>query len=294
MKQIVIISGKGGTGKTTVVSAMARFVPNKVLVDADVDAANLEILTSPELVSSEIYTEGEIAVISDEKCIKCDVCRQKCRFDAIVVDDDGNYSVDEHGCEGCRVCQLVCPADAIEMKIPEAGFVKKSKTPYGMLFHGELSAGRDNSGKMVTYLRELGAEEAQKNNLDWVIVDGAPGIGCQVIASLTGVDGAIVVSEPTLSAIHDLKRVVELADHFHLKIGVVVNKSDINPSLTREIKRWADENKLPTLAEIPLDKRIVDAMAQRKSPIEIGDDSLSEIYKNIWEKFVEEYFTNSD
>ncbi|RKZ25047.1 (4Fe-4S)-binding protein, partial [bacterium] len=135
---------------------------------------------------------------------------------------------------------------------------------------------------------------AQKNNLDWVIVDGAPGIGCQVIASLTGVDGAIVVSEPTLSAIHDLKRVVELADHFHLKIGVVVNKSDINPSLAREIKRWADENKLPTLAEIPLDRRIVDAMAQRKSPIEIGDDSLSEIYKNIWEKFVEEYFTNSD
>lgn len=292
MKQIVIISGKGGTGKTTVISALARLVPDKVLVDADVDAANLEIVTSPELESSEIYTEGEIAVISDDKCIRCDICRQNCRFDSIIVGDDGSYSVDEHGCEGCRVCKLVCPADAVEMQVMESGFVKKSKTPYGMLFHGELSAGRDNSGKMVTYLRELGVEEAQKNNFDWVLIDGAPGIGCQVIASLTGVDGAIVVSEPTLSAIHDLKRVVELASHFHIKIGVVINKSDINLSLTREIHRWADENKMPLLEQIPLDKRIVNAMAERKSPVEIGDDALTKLYENIWNNFIETYFSH--
>jgi len=290
MRQIVVISGKGGTGKTTVTAALARLVENKVLVDADVDASNLEILTYPRTVKTETYREGQTAVIDPQKCISCDLCRQHCRFDAIVVDDAGKYSVDEHACEGCKVCQLVCPAGAVSMVEVEAGVVKQSETPFGMLYHGELSAGRDNSGKMVTYLRELGADYAQKNDLDWVLIDGAPGIGCQVIASVTGVDGAIVVSEPTLSAIHDLKRVVELALHFRLKVGVVINKVDINPSLSREIRRWAESQNLPVLAEIPLDKRIIRAMVEKKSPIEIGDESLTDLYRRIWTDFVNHYF----
>ncbi len=289
MRQIVVISGKGGTGKTTVTSALARLVEGKVMVDADVDASNLEILTYPKTVHTEQYKEGQVAVIDPDKCISCDLCRQHCRFDAVMV-SGSDYSIDEHACEGCKVCQLVCPVDAITMVDVEAGIVKRSETPFGTLYHGELSAGRDNSGKMVTYLRELGANEAQEKGLDWVLIDGAPGIGCQVIASLTGVDGAIVVSEPTLSAIHDLKRVVEVALHFRVKIGVVINKTDINPELSDGIRRWAESQNLPLLAEIPLDKRIIEAMVERKSPVEIGDENLTALYRQIWDKFVEAYF----
>ncbi len=290
MRQIVIISGKGGTGKTTVVAALSRLVEDKVLIDADVDAANLEILTKPQMISKENYIEGKVATIDKNKCISCDLCQQHCRFDAITVGKEG-YTVDKHGCEGCKVCQLVCPADAIEMTDVEAGLVKVSRTPFGMLYHGELSAGRDNSGKLITYLRELGADYARKNDLSWVLIDGAPGIGCQVIASLTGADGAIAVSEPSLSAIHDLKRVVKVALHFNVKVGVVINRADVNKSLSREIQRWAEKQNIPVLGKIPMDKRIIRAMLEKNSPIEIGDENLTSLYRQIWENFTKRYFT---
>ncbi len=287
MKQIVIISGKGGTGKTTVAAALARIVQQKILVDVDVDAANLEIVTDAKLVSSEPFSDAQISSIDTEKCIRCDLCRQNCRFGAIDVDAGGNYFVDEHSCEGCKVCQLVCPADAVSVSETQSGTIKKSQTPYGTLWHGELSTGRDNSGKMVTFLREKGAKEAQDANLPYVLIDGAPGVGCQVIASVTGVDMALIVSEPTLSAIHDLKRIAELAQHFRVPAILVVNKTTINKSLTNEIKRWANSQNIPIAGEIPVDVRIVKSMAQRKSPLEIGDEKLSKIYYGIWSKVSE-------
>jgi len=287
MKQLTIISGKGGTGKTTVVAALARIAQNKILVDADVDASNLQIVTDAKLANSEKYIEGFGASIDIEKCIKCDLCRQHCRFDAVKITPAGDYIIDEHACEGCKVCQYICPADAVTLAESDCGFLKKSSTPFGTLWHGELAAGRDNSGKMVSCLREYAAQEAQEKDIDWVIIDGAPGIGCAVIASLTGVDTVVIVAEPTLSAIHDLKRVAQLAEYFHLPIAVIINKSDINESLTREIERWADANELPVLSKIPVDKRIIEAMSQRKSPIEIEDEKLTELYKSAWENVLE-------
>ncbi|MCD6418108.1 ATP-binding protein [bacterium] len=289
MKQIVIISGKGGTGKTTVAAALSRIASEKVLVDVDVDAANLEIVTDAKLVHSEPFSDSKLAAIDDEKCIRCDLCRQHCRFDAISVDEDGKYRIDEHSCEGCDVCRLVCPADAISINSALSGTVKKSETPFGTLWHGELSAGRDNSGKMVTYLREKGAEDAQNKQIPYVLIDGAPGVGCQVIASLTGVDLALIVSEPTLSAMHDLERIFQLAQHFRVPAILVINKASINSSLKGEISRWANNQKIPIVAEIPVDVRIVKSMAQRQSPIEIGDEELTAIYKNIWTA-VEDFF----
>jgi len=287
VKQIVITSGKGGTGKTTVLSALARIVKSKVLVDADVDAANLEIVTNPKLLGSEPYSEGLNAFIDTDKCIKCDICRQNCRFNAIIINDQGNYEVTDYSCEGCKVCELVCPVEAVSLNEFVSGLIKHSHTPFGNLWHGELFAGRDNSGKMVTHLRQKGKDEALDKKADWILIDGAPGIGCQVIASITGVDAAIAVAEPTLSAIHDMRRIIELTSNFKVPVGIVINKVDVNPSLVLEIKDWARSMKLPILAEIPIDKRIVKFMIQRMSPIEIGDEFLTGLYETIWNNFLE-------
>ncbi|MFP4458442.1 MAG: ATP-binding protein [Candidatus Zixiibacteriota bacterium] len=285
MKQIVIISGKGGTGKTTFTSALARIMPSKALVDADVDASNLEIVTDAKEINRDDFWDGQFAKIDQDKCVLCGKCYESCRF-AAIISDNGNYLVDEHSCEGCKVCQLVCPVEAISMHDMNSGYLKHSETPFGGLFHGELSAGRDNSGKMVTKVREQGSDFAEENDLDFVLIDGAPGIGCQVIASITGVDYAIAVAEPSLSALHDLKRVVQVAEHFMVPVGIVINKADLNPELAAEIKKWAGNREI--LGEIPFDKRIVKAMSRRKSPIEIGDDELSLIYEDIYSNFIKD------
>lgn len=282
MKQVVVISGKGGTGKTTITSALARLVPKKVLVDADVDAANLEFVVNAKISSKEQYSDAEVAYIDPEKCTNCDLCRQNCRFDAISF--DGNtYIVDEHACEGCKVCEWVCPVGAVEMRSIISGYVKRSDTPYGPLWHGELTAGRENSGKMVTYLRERAAEEAMEYGYDWLVIDGAPGVGCQVIASVTGVDAAIAVTEPTLSAMHDLERVIKLISHFKIPVAIVINKFDINESVAAQIRRWADENNVPVLSMLPFDRRITDAIVGGKSPIEIGDPGITDSISKIWD-----------
>ncbi len=281
MKQVAVVSGKGGTGKTTVVAALARLVPNKVLVDADVDAANLAIVTAAQPLEQKTFTEGAVAQIDQSACIRCDLCRTYCRFGAVAVADN-QYEIDPHACEGCKVCQLVCPKDAVKMTPTQAGTVIKSKTPFGTLWHGKLSPGRENSGKLVTHLRELAIEEANASGADFVIIDGAPGIGCQVIASVTGVDAAIVVTEPTLTALHDLQRIAGLLAHFRIPAVVAINKFDVNESLAASIVRWCSQNELSVAVKIPLDVRIIHALAEGRSPVEIGDRALVEKYAAIW------------
>ena len=281
VKQILIISGKGGTGKTVISAALANIVSSKVMADCDVDAANLYLLLKPEIMESVPFYGEKKATVKEESCTGCGLCLPRCRFSAIAPTFEGKIKIDPIACEGCGVCAYICPVRAIEMGENIAGNLFVSHTAYGPFVHARLGAGRENSGKLVTEVRKKAKEIAEKEGLDYVIIDGPPGIGCPVVASLSGVDLALVVTEPTMSGIYDMDRVIQVARHFGLKTACVLNKFDLNPELSQEIEDWCRRHSVPVLARIPFEETVVKAVIQGVPITEFSDEVRSQVVAEI-------------
>jgi MinD superfamily P-loop ATPase len=279
MKQIVIISGKGGTGKTVITGAFASLAKNKVMVDCDVDAADLHILLHPEIKERHEFRSGQTALINKKFCKKCGKCISVCRFEAIKPD----FTVESFSCEGCGLCSQVCPHGAIRMEENVAGEWFLSETKYGPFVHAKLGIAEENSGKLVAKIRQVAKELAGKQACDYVIIDGPPGIGCPVIASLSGVDCALIVTEPTLSGLHDAQRVIEVAGHFNIPVKLVVNKYDLNPDMTEKIEGFCRKQNIPVIGIIAFDKTVVKALVEGKTIIEYAECVAGDEVKKIWE-----------
>jgi MinD superfamily P-loop ATPase len=280
MKQIAFVSGKGGTGKSTLVSSLSILVKDKMLADCDVDAPNLHILLNGDIVKQEDYFGAKEAVIDSSVCIKCGLCKRTCRFDAI----SEELEVLPVKCEGCGACTLVCPVEAICLEEVKTGQTYVAKTDRGTFSHALLDIGAEGSGKLVTEVRKNIYN--YKNNEKWVLIDGSPGIGCVVIASITGADAVVAVSEPTLSGLSDLKRVLSVAQHFQIPAFVCINKYDLNPEITAQIEEYCIGNGFPVIGKIPFDPTIVKALQQFKTPIEAGNEIVTEEIKKIWEQLM--------
>jgi MinD superfamily P-loop ATPase len=281
MKELVIISGKGGTGKTSIVAAFAALAENKVLCDADVDAADLHLVTAPTVKEHHDFQAGHMAMIDLDKCTECDLCRTLCRWNAIGED----FTVDPIECEGCGVCVYFCPEKAIDFPINTCGEWFISDTRFGPMVHARLGIAEENSGKLVTLVRQEAKKLAEEKSLDLILTDGPPGIGCPVIASMGGAAGVLIVTEPTVSGKHDMVRVAQLADHFNVPGMICVNKFDLNPEQTRIIEDVAMDKNLSVLGRIPFDPIFTKAMVQGKTLFEY--DGLSEAgqaVREIWEK----------
>ncbi len=279
MKQLTVISGKGGTGKTTITAAFAHLSENGVLADSDVDAADLHLILEPDIKQEKAYSGGSVAFIDAEKCIQCGICVEKCRFDAIQ-----DFVVDPISCEGCSFCTYVCPENAIVMKEQISGHWFISATREGTMVHAKLGIAEDNSGKLVSVVRQNAKEIAEKNKNDMVIIDGPPGIGCPVIASITGADMILVVTEPTLSGMHDMERVLDTAKHFSIPAMVCVNKYDINCENTEKIEEKCEERDVPVVGHLPYDKSVTAAMIHKKSVAEYDCGEVSLEVKKMWDK----------
>lgn len=279
MKQIVIISGKGGTGKTVITGAFATLAENKVMADCDVDAADLHLLLEPHIKERHEFRSGKTAVIDKEICIRCGKCVEICRFDAI----SKEFTVDGISCEGCAFCSFVCPAGAIKMEEDVSGEWFISDTRFGPMVHAKLGIAEENLGKLVSLVRRQAKELAEKKRADWVIVDGAPGIGCPVIASLSGIDYAVVVTEPTLSGLHDADRVISVAKHFGISAGLIVNKYDLNTDMTRRIENYYRDNNIDVIGKIHFDKSVVSAMVHGKTIIEHPTGIAKEEIISAWQ-----------
>jgi len=279
MKQIVVISGKGGTGKTVIAASFAALANKKVMADCDVDAADLHLLLQPDVRERIEFKSGLTAFINKEVCAECGRCRQLCRFNAISED----FIVDPISCEGCAFCHYACPVEAIEMKENISGEWYVSDTRFGKLVHAKLGIAEENSGKLVSLVRKKAKELAENQESDWIIIDGSPGIGCPVIASLSGVDCALVVTEPTLSGLHDAVRVIKVARHFDIATKVVVNKYDLNTNMSEQIINACNKNDAEVLGRISFDKAVVNAMVQGKTIVEGADGKIKKEVVDIWE-----------
>jgi MinD superfamily P-loop ATPase len=283
MKEIVIISGKGGTGKTVIAASFAVLAKEKVMADCDVDASNLYLLLHPEIKEKNDFYAGIIPSIDLEKCTNCGRCQEVCRFDAIET-IKGQTVIDFISCEGCGLCALVCPVQAIQMKENLCGEWYISKTKYGPLVHARLGIAEENSGKLVTLVRQNARAIAKKNNFELLIVDGPPGIGCPLIATLSGANLAVVVTEPTLSGIHDLERVVKVAQHFGVKTVVIINKYDINLENSVKLEEWCRKDNIPVIGKIHFDNIITEALVKGVPVVEYSDNKAAKEIKDIWQK----------
>jgi len=279
MKQLTIISGKGGTGKTTITAAFAALSGNQVMADGDVDAADLHLILNPSIRKEEPFYGGRAPILDKDKCDQCGLCIEHCRFQAI-----NDFNIDLISCEGCGVCAQVCPQDAIKMEKKLCGQWFISETRFGLMVHARLGIAEENSGKLVTLVRQQAKLIAEKENKDLVIIDGPPGIGCPVIAAITGVDMVLVVTEPTLSGIHDLERILGVAHHFNVPAMICVNKMDINQENAERIKDYCQKNGLEIAGEIPYDPIVTKAMVAGKSIIEFNNGYISTKIKEMWEK----------
>ncbi len=288
MKEIVVISGKGGTGKTSITASLA-YLGGKdiVLADCDVDAADMHLLMQPDFDQAKDFYSGLIAEIRQDDCIQCGKCADVCRFDAIPV-IDGKYIVDPLSCEGCGYCPRVCPTDAIDMLDMNVGkwYVSKIKTGTIMV-HARLGIGADNSGKLVAHVKNEAKRIAQEENKDFVLVDGSPGTGCPVVSSLSGANFVVLVTEPTVSGLHDLKRVYELVDKFSIPAGCIINKADLNPQVSAEIESFLKQENIVHIASLPYDENFTAAMTQGKTIVEYDENNLNEILTQSWEKIKE-------
>ena len=278
MKQIVVISGKGGTGKTVITGALAALAKNKVMADCDVDAADLHLLLEPRIKQRREFRSGLSAVIEKKLCRECGKCIAICRFSAISED----FKVDPVSCEGCAFCRHICPAGAVRMEENLSGEWFISETRFGPLVHARLGIAEENSGRLVSLVRREARMLAEKNNCDWVIIDGAPGIGCPVIASLSGIDFALVVTEATLSGLHDASRVIEVAGHFNVPARLIINKYDLNPEVSEQIENYCAKKGIPLLGKIKFDKSVIEAMVEGKTIIEKKNSAAKEELFRIW------------
>jgi MinD superfamily P-loop ATPase len=280
MKQIAILSGKGGTGKTTITAAFAALAKGEsVLADCDVDAPDLHLILNPELKNSMAFSGSKSAHIDTDKCICCDICEDACRFDAI-----NDCEVDPIMCEGCGVCVYVCPEDAVTLEDNLSGYAFISDTRFGTLSHAELGIAEEASGKLVTLVRNNALEIAEQEGKDLIIIDGSPGIGCPVIASLTGVDLILIITEPTVSGLHDLERVLDLASHFDVEARVCINKYDINYEMTAEILRFCEARGVDLVGKIPFDPLVTESIVEAMAIVEFKDNEVSDEIKRIWEQ----------
>jgi MinD superfamily P-loop ATPase len=289
LKELVVISGKGGTGKTSIVASFAALAENAVLADCDVDAADLHLVLGPEVKQTSDFSGGKQASIVTQKCIGCGRCMDLCRFGAISFDGPANdlvartFVVDPISCEGCKVCVQFCPVDAIEFKDSINGQWFISDTRFGPMVHARLGIAEENSGKLVTLIRKEAKRIADEQGKDLIIVDGSPGIGCPVIASIAGADLVLIVTEPTLSGKHDLERVAELARGFNIPILVCINKADINPEVANEIEADSKKHQTKPADRISYDNAFTQAQIAQSSVVEYGKGVVCEEVKALWQ-----------
>lgn len=287
MKQLTVVSGKGGTGKTTVLASFAALTQNAVIADCDVDAANLHLLLQPRILEEHEFRGAKVAVRDETKCQKSGVCEAECRFDAITVD-----AVDTRACEGCGLCVLACPNRALQLQRIVNGHAYVSETRYGPFAHAKLLPAAESSGRLVTRVRQLAEDAALRDDRWVVLIDGPPGIGCTATAAMADVDVALVVTEPTLSGMHDMERVVQLASHFHLPVAVIINKADINYQNTQQIRTFCAGNGIPLLAELIFDDVATRAMAAQSPLVEFDDGPVSRGIASAWRQ-IENHFNGS-
>lgn len=280
MKELVIISGKGGTGKTCLTASFGYLAKNKVMADCDVDAADLHIILQPEVRTTEEFWGGVKAKIDIYKCVKCGLCADVCRYDAIT----DSLEVDWYSCEGCSVCYHVCPEKAISMEESLNGHWFQSESRFGPMIHAALLPGEENSGKLVALVRNQAKALAKNLGKDLVLVDGAPGVGCPVISSVTGADHVLVVTEPSLSGLHDMQRAINLVQGFNIPIAAVINKFDINTEVTAKIESWLDENAINLTGKIPYDPTVIKSMVQRKCVVEDDKGPANMAIRDIWQR----------
>jgi MinD superfamily P-loop ATPase len=281
MKELIVISGKGGTGKTSLMAAFSSLAQNKVLCDADVDAADLHLILNPSVIQRTDFQSGNTAVIDKSRCTECNLCRELCRWNAIGAD----YEVDPIDCEGCGVCVNFCPENAIEFPLNTCGEWYISDTRLGPMVHARLGIAEENSGKLVTLVRQEARKLGNLKDLDLILTDGPPGVGCPVIASIGGASAVLIVTEPTVSGQHDMERVVQLAAHFKVPAMICINKFDINLEMTRDIENYADRLRIPCLGRIPFDPVFTEAMIQAQTVFEYnGQSEASREITKIWQK----------
>jgi MinD superfamily P-loop ATPase len=287
-KELVVISGKGGTGKTSLVASFAALAHNAVVADCDVDAADLHLLLGPHIVHRELFVGGKRARIRSEQCMACGNCEALCKFNAIRSNGPGNESVentfrvDPIACEGCGVCAWFCPEDAIEFLPAVNGEWSISEMRFGPMVHAKLGIAEENSGKLVSVVRTNAKQTAEERSADLVIIDGPPGIGCPVIASITGTDLVLIVTEPTQSGLHDLERVADLARHFGTQVMVCINKWDINPEMSGKIEAAVLKRGLTLAGKVRYDRAVTEAQIQQKSLVEHQTDGCSADIRGLW------------
>jgi len=277
MKELVVLSGKGGTGKTSIVASFAALAKNKVLVDCDVDAADLNLILQPVLREEHEFWSGQVAVIDNDKCTECGLCQEKCHFQAI-----SNYRVNPVSCEGCGFCSHICPVEAITMRETMAGHWFISDTGYGTLVHARLGIAQENSGKLVAAVREQARNVAREQGVDCIISDGPPGIGCPVISSLSGTTLALLITEPTLSGIHDLERVLGVCSHFSVPALVCINKFDINEDNTHQIENYCRNEGVKVVTRVPFDNAFTEAMVSGVPVVEHSRNGVSGQIESLW------------
>ena len=278
MKEFVVISGKGGTGKTSITAAFASLAENAVFADCDVDAADLHLILKPKVKKTMSFHGLKIASIDKDKCIDCKKCYNHCKFEAI----DEEINLIKERCEGCSVCAYVCPVKAIQMIDRDSGFSYMSETRFGPMAHAVLKTAEEASGKLVTVVRNNAKTLAEEKKKNLIIIDGPPGIGCPVISSITGVDLVLIVTEPTLSAIHDLERILNVADHFEIPAVVCINKYDINIKNTEKIEQYCIEKNIDVVGKLPYNTVVTEAMIHEKTVIEYSKGEFSNLIIEMW------------
>jgi MinD superfamily P-loop ATPase len=277
MKEIVVLSGKGGTGKTTIAASFAALAKSKVLCDCDVDAADLHLLLKPQIKETHEFRSGQTAIIDEKLCTRCGLCEEVCRFEAIK-----NLKVDSTACEGCGFCCHVCPAEAISMNENMAGHWFVSATKYGPLVHARLGIAQENSGKLVNIVRQNARSIAQKEGLEYIITDGPPGIGCPVISSLSGANLALLITEPTMSGMHDLERVIGVCRHFGVPALVCINKYDLNEENTRAVEKSCRNQRIEVISKIPYENKVSESIAEGVPLVEYTDNGAAKEIKSLW------------
>lgn len=281
MREIVVISGKGGTGKTSITAAFAHLAENKVICDLDVDAPDLHLLLDPHVLRREDFHSGHEAVIEPQRCTGCGTCQDMCRFGA-VLEDDGRYRIDPLRCEGCKVCVAFCPEGAIDFPPRHCGTRYVSDTRFGPMVHAQLFPGQENSGRLVSELKKEARKLAGEMGRDLIMCDGSPGIGCPVISSLSQANLAVVVTEPTPSGLHDLERVAALCEHFRIRVAVIVNKHDLNPDHTAAIEELCRARGYTLAGRLPHDTVVTEAMVARKAVTELEDEDFGRRVRDAW------------
>ncbi|MEN8188247.1 MAG: ATP-binding protein [Thermodesulfobacteriota bacterium] len=283
MKEIVVISGKGGTGKTSIVGSLAAIINNKVVADCDVDAANLHLLLQPAIQEKEDFVSGVKAVVENDRCSGCSTCSDLCQFEAVTMDDVARIS--NTSCEGCGVCAHFCPEQAIVLDDNHCGSVYHSDTAYGRFIHAQLFAGEENSGKLVSHVRKQARQTAEQESADYVLIDGAPGIGCPVIASVSNATALMVVTEPTRSGLHDLGRVLDLAAHFKVPAYVCLNRWDLHQPTSVLIEQECSRRSVSIIGRIPFDEAVVDSQLAGVPLVDFSNGPAAAAVRLLWREF---------